>query len=388
MKELIETILTIPLPTLLVVVGILFLYLAFGGSIGTVLKPFPPKQRKWARIVGGILPAVGIVLFLLPLFLPDQKSQPTPVPTAVTAAETPLPPTSTPVPPTSTPTPTATPPPPTSTPVPPTSTPTPTATATQTPTRTPVPPAATATQTPTATPVPSAEIVNCTWLWLRGEPGQYACNKLAVYEQGTRVTVLGKGERERWLQVETADGLTGWMAAGFLQLSVALQDVPVVQKPAPCCAPIGGPFAGTWPFVQEAIGCPIADAFTGRFEEQQFEGGRMLWSEAYTDTLFILFADGTGRSVPYVPLGEADPPFSCPDDVTPSECPPTPRDEFGLAWCANPEIRARLGNAVDCGQDYPGSIQAFQRGTMFQTRDGKVFVLYADGTWRGIEVAG
>jgi hypothetical protein len=236
--------------------------------------------------------------------------------------------------------------------------------------------------------VPSAEIVNCTWLWLRGEPGQYACNKLAVYEQGTRVTVLGKGARERWIQVETADGHTGWMSISFLQLNVALQDVPVVQKPDPCCAPIEGPFANTWPFVQEAIGCPIADALTGLAREQRFEGGRMIWAASYPETLLVRFDDGTWQSIPYAPLDEGDPPFSCPDADTPSECPPTPRDEFGLAWCANPEIRGRLGNALDCGQDYPGSIQAFERGTMLQTDDGKVYVFYADGTWRRIEISG
>jgi hypothetical protein len=381
MKELLEIILTIPLPTLLVVVGILFLYLAFGGSIGTVLKPFPPKQRKWARIVGGILPAIGIVLFLLPLVLPDAQSKPTPTPPTAIAVSTPAPPTATAM---DTPTPTSTPVPPTATAVDtptPTSTPVPpTATAVDTPrpTNTPVPPTATATPTPTATPAPGAEIVDCQYLWLREGPGQYTCSKLQAYAAGTQVAVLGKETSERWLQVETTDGKTGWMSTSFLQLNVALENVPIVPKPQPCCAPIEGPFAGTWPFVQEAIGCPTGDALTGLAKEQRFEGGSMLWFEQRPDTIFVRFADGTGQSIAYAPLGEGDAPFACPDDVTPSECPPTPRDEFGVAWCADPELRARLGNAVDCGRDYTGSIQAFERGYMLQT----------DGTWRRIEIAG
>jgi hypothetical protein len=225
-------------------------------------------------------------------------------------------------------------------------------------------------------------------LWLREGPGQYACNKLQVYAAGTQVTVLGKESRALWLQVETANGKVGWMSTNFLELNVDVEDIPISPKPEPCCAPIEGPFAGTWPSVQEGLGCPLNGALTGLAREQRFEGGSMLWFDQRPENVFVRFADGTGQSVAYVPLGKGDPPFACPDEATPSECPPTPRDEFGAAWCADPALRARLGNAVDCGREYTGSMQAFERGHMLQTDSGDVYVFYADGSWLRIEIAG
>lgn len=49
-----------------------------------------------------------------------------------------------------------------------------------------------------------------------------------AYSRGAQVEVLGKNEEARWLQVETADGKTGWMSASLLDLPVPLAEIPVV----------------------------------------------------------------------------------------------------------------------------------------------------------------
>jgi uncharacterized protein YgiM (DUF1202 family) len=46
--------------------------------------------------------------------------------------------------------------------------------------------------------------------------------------QGTRILILGRSASGSWLQVQTTDGRSGWVAARFVQADVALTSIPVV----------------------------------------------------------------------------------------------------------------------------------------------------------------
>lgn len=150
----------------------------------------------------------------------------------------------------------------------------------------------------------------------------------------------------------------------------------------PACPTVVGPFASSWGLVQETIGCALDQAVTGFIVEESFLGGKMFWREPidYAQIL-ALFNDGTWQIVKHSPFIEGSPDFSCPDANTPSQCPPTPKRGFGMVWCDTPEIRNRLGNALDCEWGYQGTMQQFERGFMLQTDTGAVYVFYDNGRW-------
>jgi len=150
----------------------------------------------------------------------------------------------------------------------------------------------------------------------------------------------------------------------------------------PTCPAFGGPFETVWDTVQDVIGCASGSAITGLVAEESFQGGKMFWREPvdYAQIL-VLFNDGTWQIVKHSPFVEGSPEFSCPDDNTPSQCPPTPKRGFGMVWCDTPEIRSRLGNATDCERGYQSPMQQFERGFMLQTDSGATYVFYDDGWW-------
>ena len=52
-----------------------------------------------------------------------------------------------------------------------------------------------------------------------------------------------------------------------------------------------------------------------------------------------------------------------------------------MMWCDIAEIRAGLGNAIDCERGYTGTLQQFERGSMIRTDAGAEYVLYDSGRW-------
>ncbi len=136
--EVVEAVVKSPLPTILGIGGIAFLFLALVGRVGStkVIINIPAESQKLFARAGIVLILASILLYILPFFVPPQGEVPAPTSTFVLApVSTPTPtppPTATAVPatmpplaPTSTPTPTS---PPTVTAVPPTMTPLPTTT--------------------------------------------------------------------------------------------------------------------------------------------------------------------------------------------------------------------------------------------------------------------
>lgn len=65
MKEIITALQSTPLPTLLVVGGLAFLFLAVVGQVGGQLQ-VPASRQRWAGLIGSILLILGVVLYVIP----------------------------------------------------------------------------------------------------------------------------------------------------------------------------------------------------------------------------------------------------------------------------------------------------------------------------------
>jgi serine/threonine-protein kinase len=150
----------------------------------------------------------------------------------------------------------------------------------------------------------------------------------------------------------------------------------------PSCPTVQGPFAAIWAAEQARLGCAQGEAFSGLIAEETFEGGKMFWREPIdTAQALVLFNDGTWRIFTHAPYVEGSPEFPCADANTPAQCPPTPKRGFGTMWCDIPEIRNRLGNALDCERGYQGTLQQFDNGSVLRTDTSTVYLFYGDGTW-------
>ena len=113
--------------------------------------------------------------------------------------------------------------------------------------------------------------------------------------------------------------------------------------------------------------------------QQHFERGQMLWRED-TDRILAVHNSwiwGSYQDIWY----EGDPDYSCPDNSTPMESPPTPKRGFGKIWCTYSEVRAGLGWATDGERGFDGTVQNFERGSILRTDTGDTYVLFDNGTW-------
>lgn len=154
-------------------------------------------------------------------------------------------------------------------------------------------------------------------------------------------------------------------------------------EPTPTCPSVNGPFADEWYAIQDQVGCAMGDAVEGVIVEENFEGGKMFWREAFDQERSpVLFNDGTWRFYHHTRFVEGSPEFSCVDANTPAQCPPTPKRGFGMMWCNIPELRERLGNAVDCERGYYATMQTFDNGFILRNDLGAIYILYDDGTWQ------
>jgi len=180
-----------------------------------------------------------------------------------------------------------------------------------------------------------------------------------------------------WWQVQAEGGEIGWVAEGGDETD------PYYICKTPACEPVTGPFAEVWAVRQQTIGCKTSESFTGLVAEEHFEGGIMFWREAFDDERApVLFDDGTWRYYEHTRFVEGSPEFSCVDDNTPAQCPPTPKRGFGMMWCDIPELRNRLGNALDCERGYYATMQTFTDGFMLRNDRGLLYILFDDGTWQ------
>jgi tetratricopeptide (TPR) repeat protein len=97
----------------------------------------------------------------------------------------------------------------------------------------------TPTPSPTLTPSPSSTVlptlspgalVSAPQLNLRGGPS-VAYPLLGVFTQGASLKVIGRDATGEWVQVETSDGLRGWMFTANLQVNTSLTSIPAITPP-------------------------------------------------------------------------------------------------------------------------------------------------------------
>jgi uncharacterized protein YraI len=103
-----------------------------------------------------------------------------------------------------------------------------------------------------------------TTLRLRAAPFPTA-EVIAELTAGTALTVHGRTFGDGWLNVETPDAQTGWVAAGYVELFVALDAIPVITPAAPSStavpptgevqpAPVDQPVEGADAYVRQIGG--------------------------------------------------------------------------------------------------------------------------------------
>ena len=151
-----------------------------------------------------------------------------------------------------------------------------------------------------------------------------------------------------------------------------------LRPSAAVCAPPAGPaFVDVWANLglDERTGCPTAAEKSLTTSYQPFERGFMLWRQD-TRQIYAVYDDGLWQVFDDT-WQEGEPEYSCRDAATPARTPPTPRRGIGKAWCTQPGVRDKLGNAL---QDENGNlrpVQDFQQATLLSIieRDVPVYAL-------------
>ena len=127
------------------------------------------------------------------------------------------------------------------------------------------------------------------------------------------------------------------------------------------------------------MGCPTGSETGITSAYETFERGWMLWRKD-NDGLYAVLDGGDYSDFYYPP---DDPPqFSC-DEAQQLD---RPQRGFSMVWCWNPDVRARIGNALDyeVGNDRP--MQSFERGFMVYVEErGHVYAIYNDHTWQQVD---
>ena len=185
----------------------------------------------------------------------------------------------------------------------------------------------------------------------------------------------------------TAQALQATRTAQAEATQIAAATATANAGPPSCAIPVGGSFRSRWNArdVYSRLGCPTGGAHQSMAAEERFERGIMLWRDT-TDSVYVLYDDGTWAQYQDHFINGQDPEFTC----GAPQSPPTPKRGFGKVWCLHPEVRNKLGNAVEeeVGFGMPGGgpaeiFQDFQGGMMYQSNHfNTIFVLFNDNTWR------
>jgi uncharacterized protein YjeT (DUF2065 family) len=73
MKDILIVLKDTPLPTILVVEGIVFLLLSIAKQLAGNNVSMPPERQRWAAVIGSILLAIGLVLTVVPPMSPESQ---------------------------------------------------------------------------------------------------------------------------------------------------------------------------------------------------------------------------------------------------------------------------------------------------------------------------
>jgi DNA-binding beta-propeller fold protein YncE len=164
---------------------------------------------------------------------------------------------------------------------------------------------------------------------------------------------------------------------------------PPTRVPSPTPFPAGTPPAGfyrpkgRWAELW-ASNAPLRQALGWATEAQPreiplahqlFERGAMVWRE---DTLriYVLYADGSWAD--YADTWTAEQPESDPGIVPPQGL-VQPKRGFGKVWRTEPDVRARIGWAMQEEKGLRSAVQAYEHGQLIQV-EGVTYALYLTGT--------
>ena len=84
--------------------------------------------------------------------------------------------------------------------------------------------------TPITTTGTTAVVSNAVYaLNVRSAPDSTANNVITAIQRGTVVTLLGRNSSNTWLQIQLADGTTGWSSATYLTTSYTIANLPITN---------------------------------------------------------------------------------------------------------------------------------------------------------------
>jgi hypothetical protein len=137
-------------------------------------------------------------------------------------------------------------------------------------------------------------------------------------------------------------------------------------------------------------GCPET-AITSGATEQHFEHGTMVWIKEY-DTIYVLFADAPftqNRASTFTNEWDESQPGHDPSLVPPDGL-HQPVRGFGLVWRQYPEVRERLGWAVDQETAFVTTVQwvpsvGRHSSTYIRALDGNIWRLFSTGSGQSWE---
>lgn len=199
---------------------------------------------------------------------------------------------------------------------------------------------------------------------LRTGPGQ-DFDRIRLLPQGEVVSVLGRTAQGDWLQVQTADGATGWVSAPYFTVdNAAIAALPVVSAPTPAPCSIEVDSRLRTAYTRDTLGCPVTDSRIVWAAWEPFERGAMLWRSDLNQV--TVFYQGAG----WVTLPDQW------DQVTlaPSRgaAPPgrqAPVRGFAWIWGTRDDVFNGLGWATDEEKGVCLLLQDFERGFVFAKSD-------------------
>jgi hypothetical protein len=126
------------------------------------------------------------------------------------------------------------------------------------------------------------------------------------------------------------------------------------------------------------LGCPLTNETGVLTAYAGFENGFMLWRQD-DDGHYAAYGGGVYDVFYYPP---AEPPdFSCPESAQLGR----PRRGFGKVWCENPQVRQRIGNALEDEIGDYRPTQLFEKGFMIYIKErGRIYFFAPDRSWREV----
>jgi Tol biopolymer transport system component/tetratricopeptide (TPR) repeat protein len=196
------------------------------------------------------------------------------------------------------------------------------------------------------------------------------------------------------------DRFPAWSSAGADVATASTQDplpppiLSSVPTPTPCAAPTAV-FAKVWqddPAIRQALGCPRGRAAIGPTVTQYYPRGTLYWAETQPQ-IYVLYGAETGTWQRLNIVGDIALQYDCPAGSF------MPVRGFGNLLAAHPNVAEKIGRCGATAEEPEkpvgnGAFQRFEGGAILfiaatrSTGQGRVWVLFGDGTFKRVVVAG